>query len=448
MNNETTIEFVNHASVLVSSGNTGILSDPWYSGEVFHKGWRLIYENDKDYIYQILDRTSYIFISHEHPDHFSPRFFVDPIIKKKIIEKKITFLFQRTKDKRVVNFLKQNGFIVEECAPEKKIVIRDGVEIEIVKHDFYDSSISIKTSDMKILNLNDCPLRDVSDIKKFRKNFGSFDVLLTQFSYAAWKGGKSQKIVREKTAREKLESICKQAKILNCKTVIPFASFVYFSNQMNFYMNDSVNTPHKVEKYLTENNINTVILMPGEKQVLKDLKQNKNSLEFWKSKYEFEKKNKKIDVYDVSRSLENLKNDFDLYQKRIFRKNSKILIYFLNKIKIFNILQDINIFLTDHGRNYKYSILTGLKETNDQNYHILMHSKSLSFLFKNEFGFDTLTVNGCFECESKNFSKISKILAIGSLNALGLKLNLNILFNLNVIILFLKKLIVFLRKLK
>ena len=28
------------------------------------------------------------------------------------------------------------------------------IEIEIVKHDFYDSSISIKTPDIKILNLN------------------------------------------------------------------------------------------------------------------------------------------------------------------------------------------------------------------------------------------------------------------------------------------------------
>ena len=38
-----------------------------------------------------------------------------------------------------------------------------------------------------------------------------------------------------------------------------------------------------------------------------------------------------------------------------------------------------------------------------------MHSESLSFIFKNEFGFDTLTVNGCFECSPKNFSKVSII---------------------------------------
>ena len=65
---------------------------------------------------------------------------------------------------------------------------------------------------------------------------------------------------------------------------------------------------------------------------------------------------------------------------------------------------------------------------------------------KNEFGFDTLTVNGCFECDPQNFSKVSKTLAIRSLNAIGLKLNLGIIFKLDVILLFLKKLIVFLKK--
>ena len=49
-NMKTTIEFVNHASVLITYGNVGILSDPWYSKSVFHNGWRLLYENNEEYI--------------------------------------------------------------------------------------------------------------------------------------------------------------------------------------------------------------------------------------------------------------------------------------------------------------------------------------------------------------------------------------------------------------
>ena len=55
--NKTTIEFVNHASALISFGKIGILSDPWYSKSVFHHGWRLLYENENQYINEVLATT-------------------------------------------------------------------------------------------------------------------------------------------------------------------------------------------------------------------------------------------------------------------------------------------------------------------------------------------------------------------------------------------------------
>mgnify|MGYP003324639831 CR=1 FL=1 len=54
---KTSIEFVNHASVLINYGKIGILSDPWYSQSVFHNGWRLLYENSEEYIDKVLDNT-------------------------------------------------------------------------------------------------------------------------------------------------------------------------------------------------------------------------------------------------------------------------------------------------------------------------------------------------------------------------------------------------------
>ena len=71
-------------------------------------------------------------------------------IKKKNIERNIVFLFQETKDKRVINFLKNQGFKFLEVSSKKKI--GDSVEIQVMKHDFYDSSISIETPD--IINKN------------------------------------------------------------------------------------------------------------------------------------------------------------------------------------------------------------------------------------------------------------------------------------------------------
>ncbi len=448
MKDNTKIEFVNHASVLITSNEIGILSDPWYFSSTFNQGWRLIYENSIEYVESVISKSTHIYISHEHPDHFNPKFLLDSKIKDLIIKKDLTFIFQETKDKRVVNFLKKNNFKVKECELDKKIYLSDQVQIKISKHDFYDSSLSVFTPNYKILNLNDCPLKHKVDINNFKKKHGEYDILLTQFSYAAWKGSSENKKLRQIAAEEKISNIVLQANILNCKHVIPFASYIYFSNKMNFYMNDSINKPDVVFEALQQKNINTIIMAPGEIQNLETVTQNSKSLEFWRNQFESIEKTKQIDEYDKSIELDQLNLNFEKYQKKIFQKNSKLLITILNKISFLNIFQDIIIFLEDHNKYYKFSILKGLSLTKNNNFDISMHSDSLLFIFKNEFGFDTLTVNGCFQTNSKKFSKVTKTLALGSLNAMGLGLNYKILFDFQVIFLFLKKVYSFFKKLK
>ena len=71
---------------------------------------------------------------------------------------------------------------------------------------------------------------------------------------------------------------------------------------------------------------------------------------------------------------------------------------------------------------------------------IEMHSASLDFMFRNDFGFDTLFVNGCFEEASDDgFSRFAKCFAIGNLNAMGLYIGPAILKRLDVIFLLLRK---------
>ena len=252
--NNTTIEFINHASVLITHNNIGILSDPWYRGPVFHNGWRLIHENKETEIIKILEKTTHIYISHEHPDHFDVSFFNSSENIEILKKNNIKIIFQHTKDKRVINFLKSKGITVNEFKNDELVKLSEDVTAQIVKHDFYDSSLAITTPDTKILNLNDAPMRTDNEIKSFKNRYGNFDILLTQFSYAAWKGGKKNKSFREKAAVEKILHIEKQASILDCKTVIPFASFIYFSNELNFYMNDSINTPEILKKYFSNKN--------------------------------------------------------------------------------------------------------------------------------------------------------------------------------------------------
>lgn len=433
---KSSIKLINHASAKINIDGVSIISDPWYNGSVFHKGWKLIHELPVEETKKHLEKTDYVFISHEHPDHFSPGFFLNKEYKSVLEKNKTKILFQETKDKRVFNFLVKNGFEVIEIPNKKYISLKNNVKIKIVKFGYIDSALIIEGSEEKILNLNDCPLNDIDEIKKFKKEHGKFDLLLTQFSYAAWKGNKDNKEYRQTAALDKLETLTNQFNILECKKVIPFASFIYFSNKLNHFMNDEINKPHLFQEKL-KSRIDSIILAPGEEQNISELAQKQESLDFWKHKYETIDK-LPLDTFDNSIDFVTLKSEYTKYKNRILEINSKLLIYLSSKIKFLKFFQPINIFLLDHKKYYEFSLIDGFKETNNTNSDITMHSESLLFIFKNDFGYDTLTVNGCFNASKEGFIKTTRSFAIGSLNSMGLKLNLGLILNYNLIFFFIK----------
>ena len=93
----------------------------------------------------------------------------------------------------------------------------------------------INLDNKKIINLNDCPLKNEKEIIDFKKKYGTCDILLSQFSYAAWKGGKNNILWRKTSAKEN-SPLKLQSEILRPKMLIPFASFIYFSNFYNSYL--------------------------------------------------------------------------------------------------------------------------------------------------------------------------------------------------------------------
>ena len=145
---KTSIKFINHASVIVSDDNISLLSDPWYQGEVFHKGWNLLHEISDTSILDILKNITHIWISHEHPDHFS----IPTLAKLKTSQ---TFLYQETKDKKVKTYLENKGHKVIELPNKNQIKLND-LLITSVSCDGYDSCLIIKfPNDKIVININD-----------------------------------------------------------------------------------------------------------------------------------------------------------------------------------------------------------------------------------------------------------------------------------------------------
>ena len=101
-----------------------------------------MYNNTDNEIINILKVTNAIWISHEHPDHFSVPFYLKfGILIKKL---KIKIYFQYTKDKRLINFLIKNGFCVIEVNEDQEIFLEKNFSFRVAKSDFYDSALIVK----------------------------------------------------------------------------------------------------------------------------------------------------------------------------------------------------------------------------------------------------------------------------------------------------------------
>ena len=104
--------------------------------------------------------------------------------------------------------------------------------------------------------------------------------------------------------------------MFNPKYVIPFASFVYFSNIENFYLNDCKNTTSKILNYFSKTDINIIIMKPGD--ILGSVLQNINSKkanQFWMNFYE-ELRFRNLNDFEIV-DLQNLEKFFNIYRNEL-----------------------------------------------------------------------------------------------------------------------------------
>ena len=242
----TNFHFLNHSSFVLVRKSTAFLVDPWLQGTAFNDYWRLQSDetsNEKFFSFiksKNID-TLFIWLSHEHSDHFSVPFLMS--LKKETWIKKITFIMFDFKDGRVKDFVKKQGF--------KFISIKTGSNFKIEENFFVrggivnrDSFIRISIDGFNLLNINDCPahsLPEMNHINSFLKDNLKIHMLASQFGYASWLG--NQQDVKKRTNESKgyLNSLVKQVNFFNAEYYLPIASFSYFAKKENFYLNKEQN---------------------------------------------------------------------------------------------------------------------------------------------------------------------------------------------------------------
>ncbi len=398
------LEFINHSCIILSNKNISLAMDPWTEGSVFNNSWNLLV-NTPNNLVENLKKSNYVWFSHEHPDHFNP-----PNLK--IFNQKTNFLFQKTKDKRVVNFLSKISNNLKELSFKEEFFLDESFSIQIIPFQYIDSMCLIKLNNIRILNLNDCDIKNENQLKIIKNLCGQIDLLLVQFSYAIGKSNKENTDERRIWSSTILKKLSKTINFLKPKNVIPFASFCYFSRNDNFYLNDSINKIGYTINVLKKNNpeVNFLCLYPGDVWDFNSSWNNDISINKYSSHY-----NKISPIQIDSKTIDFSKNQevSNKFINTTIKNNNLFFLYnFFNKKNY-----DIFFNLTDLKIKCKFDFQNGLQEVSKFDLtkpYCSLSSDSLYQLFNSGYGYDALIIGGRFEANKlglKNLNKIFKFQA-------------------------------------
>lgn len=355
-------------------------------GTAFDNGWALLSPTVLDM--EEFSTITHIWFSHEHPDHFSP------LSLKKIPKQyigNITVLFQNTTDRKVAEYCKTTGFKeIIEMEAGKSYTLGADFECRCDPFTYGDSWLYIKTQNYRILNVNDCVIDNHKDAEGIQAKIGGVDILLTQFGYANKVGNTADTALRNKASSEKLQRIGIQQQVFKPKTIIPFASFIYFCHEENKYMNDGINKINTVANYI-ENTLNTkaVVLYPGDVWDLSTEHNNRVSIDKYMADYaKLDAGEAAIVKQEKPVPIEDLIKESMAYAGKLNSAHG-----------LANWYPPTYYWLTDYNKAFAFNLRKGLHEVNKtaDSCDMALSSPSLFFSFKFLWGGDTLQINGRFQ---------------------------------------------------
>jgi len=408
------IEWVNHASFLLTSGEVALLCDPWLDGTAFDDGW--LHLSPTRFGAADFARVTHLWFSHEHPDHFSPSNVraIPPADRARI-----EVLYQRSLDQKVIKFCNGLGFrAVIEMTPGAWRDLGSGVEVRVDPWRDGDSWMAIRAEGRTLLNLNDCVVRSREDAGILRREIGPIDTLFSQFSYANWVGNPADVAGRRAQAREKLERLRIQAEVLKPRQLVPFASFVWFCHEENDFLNDEVNRIEDVVEFVrARTDAEPIVLYPGDTWEVGAARDPGPAVERYRADFATLPARPRLHAEPVP--FDELVAQSRRYAERITKRNDPRMLRLL--------LQPSPIHLSDLDVVAELRYPEGLVRAAHarQACDIRLSSAALSYCFRFPWGGDTLHVNGRFtKPPGGRWKRFSRHFSPSVLNNRGQRFNL------------------------
>lgn len=391
------VTLISHASVLIEVDGVRILTDPWQSGTAFNDSWRLLAPAAD--LEPLLDGIDYLWISHEHPDHFHI-----PTLRSlpDSFKQRVTVLFQRSSDhqKMVKALTGMLGFPNVRLLDHREWTrLENGVDVYCYQSRQLDSALAVRGSDATILNINDCEMSE-GDLDRLKGDVGEVDVLLNQFSLA---GSDGIEDALRGVAAQILDNVVRDHRALDAKTTIPFASLVYFCCPDNAWINRYANTPGRVAKRFEEEGLDLTVLMPGDRYEVGSAHDSGSALARWEQIYAG------LDTLPLD---EPEKVDFETLEAAFRKQRAKLLD--LHGTLPLRFLKPVVIEIPDLGRKVEFSLGNeGLPEARGPA-DLEIHSQPLQFMLSTPFGLQTLGVSGRYRLRRnlKNWFRYRTLFAL------------------------------------
>lgn len=386
------IDYLNHASVIIKSGDLALLCDPWFSGTAFAGGWGLQYDNPE--ALQKAASCTHLWISHFHPDHLH----MQTLKQLAGIAPEIIALANDSVNFRISDALKQAGFRnIVRLYERTKLPLTSDVKVTRFPTAGIDNMLLIQTPEGTVLNYNDCHL-PIDALKLLMNKIGRVDILLNNFNHAIKFLDNPRKSDEE--IRDELKTNYKKVvDTIDPKWAIPFASAHYYRTADTVWQNNSLLQsedlaaldarilPLKIGSEVGfDDQLSPTLLSESTTIILntKDIKQEAESVEF--------------------DAVVQAAKDFGTR----LRQSLLGLTFWIPELRI-AVEDHERVFIFDVNKQVYAEAQTGNEA------HIRAHSSALFQWFNKPYGADSFFIGGHFEVSSETTKPIKRVLLACSL---------------------------------
>ncbi len=238
------ITYLGHAAMLVEVDGIRILMDPWLTDPTYHGTWW--HYPPLQLGVRDLPKIDYLYVSHEHPDHFDP-----PTLAQ--LDKNVHLVIGNFARKRFRDRLAAIGFRrISELDFATDFPCDGGrMTLRLIKPDrpWDDSAILVRDGQTTLLNVNDCHL-DQATLSGLGRDH-SIDIAFLTFTGASQYPGcfdfsLASKIERARYSKTgHLEEFVNWARLLRTKRAVPAAGNHAFLAEDQLFLNNTqyANTP-------------------------------------------------------------------------------------------------------------------------------------------------------------------------------------------------------------